>query len=128
MQAEFENAQKRWEKNRENLRVQYTASIIRGLLPLYDSFKKAVDDESDNDKIKGFYNQFMSILKSYGAEPIQVKINDSFDYSYHEALTSLERDDIPNNTIIDIIQDGWKIKKGVIRYAKVVISREPKHP
>jgi len=67
-------------------------------------------------------------LKFHKAEPIEVKVNDPFDYSYHEALSSLERGDLPNNSIIEIIQDGWKMDKNVLRFAKVIISREPAPP
>ncbi|MHA1884214.1 MAG: nucleotide exchange factor GrpE [Promethearchaeota archaeon] len=130
LQAEFENAQKRWNKSRQDLRTQYTASVLKNFLPLYDSFKKAIDteNESENKILTGFYNQFMSTFKSYGAEPIQVKINDPFDYSYHEALTTVEKEDLPENTILEIIQDGFKYGKEVIRYTKVITSRKPKPP
>ena len=46
----------------------------------------------------------------------------------HEALTSIERDDVPENSIIDIIQEGWKLNKDILRYTKVVISKKPKPP
>jgi len=129
LQAEFENAQKRWNKNRQNLRTEYTGRTLKSFLPLYDSFKKALDGDDENKAIlKQFYDQFISILKFHNAEPIDVKINDPFDYSYHEALSSIEKDDLPNNSIIEIIQDGWKMNKDVIRYSKVIISREPKPP
>lgn len=129
LQAEFENAQKRWDKNRKNLRLQYTASVLKSLLPLYDSFKKALSDEKENMKIlKGFFDQFMSILKSHRAEPMNVKENELFDYSTQEALTSIENADIPKNTILEVIQDGWKLENDVLRYAKVIISKEPKPP
>ena len=129
LQAEFENAQKRWNKNRQNLRTEYTGRTLKTFLPLYDSFKKALDGDDENKAIlKQFYDQFISILKFHKAELIDVKINDLFDYSYHEALSSIEKDDLPNNSIIEIIQDGWKIDKDVIRYSKVIISREPTPP
>ncbi|MFX1430212.1 MAG: nucleotide exchange factor GrpE, partial [Promethearchaeota archaeon] len=130
LQAEFENAQKRWEKNRSNLRIEYTASVLKSFLPLYDSFKKAIESSNETDKnlLNGFYNQFMSIFKSYGAEPIQAEVNDPFDYSLHEALTSIEKDDVPENQILEIVQDGFKYGKEVIRYTKVIISRKPKPP
>ena len=38
LQAEFENAQKRWDKTRLNLRTEYTALVLKNFLPLYDSF------------------------------------------------------------------------------------------
>jgi len=130
LQAEFENAQKRWDKNRQNLRIEYTASALKNFLPLYDSFKKAIESADTDEKkiIDGFYNQFISIFKSYGAEPIKVKINDEFDYNIHEALTSVEKEDINENRILEVVQDGFKYGKEVIRYAKVIISRKPKPP
>ena len=128
LQAEFENAQKRWVKQRSDLRTQYTASTLKPFLPLYDSFKKAVDSEPNNENLKQFHNQLLNIFKSFKAEPIEVKINDSFDYNLHEALTSVEKEDLPENSIIDIIQDGWKIDKEILRYTKVVISKKPKPP
>jgi molecular chaperone GrpE len=130
LQAEFENAQKRWNKTQQDLRTQYIASVLKNFLPLYDSFKKALDsaDESEKHILNGFYTQFMNILKSYGAEPIKAEINDPFDYLIHEALTSIEKEDIPENSILEIVQDGWKYGKEVIRYTKVIVSRKPKPP
>ena len=129
LQAEFENANKRWDKSRKNLKIQYTASVLKSFLPLYDSFKKAIDSSSqENEVLTQFYNQFLSILKFQGAKPIEIKDDDLFDYSIHEALTSLEREDIPENSIIDIVQDGWKFDKDILRYSKVVISKKPKPP
>lgn len=129
LQAEFENAQKRWSKERQNLRIEYTASALKKFLPLYDSYKKAVDTNPDDESIAQFYNQFLNIFKFFeGAEPMKVNINDPFDYQYHEALNSIERDGVPNNTIIDIIQEGWMLGKHVLRYAKVITSRKPKPP
>ena len=130
LQAEFETAQKRWNKSRQDLRTQYTASVLKNFLLVYDSFKKAINSANETEKntLNGFYSQLMNIFKSYGAEPIEVKINDSFDYSLHEALTSVEKEDLPENSIVEIIQDGFKYGKEVIRYTKVVVSRKPKPP
>jgi molecular chaperone GrpE len=130
LQAEFENAQKRWNKSQQNLRTQYTASVLKNFLPLYDSFKKALETANETEKsiLNGFYTQFMNVFKSYGAQPIEVKVNDPFDYSYHEALTSVENEDMPENSIVEIVQDGFKYDKEVIRYTKVIISKKPKPP
>ncbi|KKM27224.1 hypothetical protein LCGC14_1576860 [marine sediment metagenome] len=131
LQAEFENAQKRWNKSRKNLRIEYTASVLKNFLAVYDSFKKALGAESteaEKQLLTSFYDQFMNVFKSYDAKPIEVKINDLFDYSLHEALTSVEKEDLPENSIIEIIQDGFKYGKEVIRYAKVIVSRKPKPP
>ncbi len=128
LQAEFENAQKRWDKSRKDLRTQYNAYVLKSFLPLYDSFQKAMESDTESESIKQFFNQFMNILKSYGAEPMQTKLNDSYDYNLHEALTSIEKEDLDENRVCEVIQEGWKLNKDVLRYAKVVISKKPKPP
>jgi len=133
LQAEFENAQKRWDRSRQELRTQNIASVLKNFLPLYDSFKKAIDSKNDQNKkeievLTQFFNQFLNICKSYQAEPIEVKCGDAFDYSIHEAVTSIEKEDAPENSIVDIIQEGWKMGKEVLRYTKVVIAKKPKPP
>ena len=60
-------------------------------------------NEIEKNTLKGFYDQFMNIFKSYGVEPIEVKINDPFNYSNHEALTTIENEDVPENTILEIV-------------------------
>jgi molecular chaperone GrpE len=128
LQAEFENTQKRWDKNRQYLKSQYTAAVLKNFLPLYDSFKKAIETSPEKEQLKQFYNQFMNILKFEGAEPMDTKKSDPYDYTYHEAITSVEKEDIEENRILDIIQEGWKFGKEVLRYAKVIISKKPKPP
>lgn len=128
LQAEFENTQKRWEKSRDHLKNQSKGTILRSFLPLYDSFKNALKNEDDNGIIQQFFKQFMNILKAFGIEPMKVEKLELFDYNKHEALTTVGRDDVPNNTIIDIIQDGIIIDKDILRYAKVIVSRIPKPP
>jgi len=128
LQAEFENTQKRWEKSRQHLRTQYTANTITNFLSLYDSFKSALKNDEKNGYIEQFYKQFMNIMKSMGAHPMHTEELQDFDYNKHEALSTIERDDLPNNKIIDIVQEGWMFQKEVIRYAKVIISRKPKPP
>lgn len=128
LQAEFENTQKRWEKSRRNLRNQYTANTLKNFLSLYDSFKSAVKNEEKNGHIEQFYKQFLNIMKSMGAHPMNTKELEVFDYNKHEALSTIERQDIPSNTIIDVVQEGWMYEKEVLRYAKVIISRKPKPP
>ncbi len=133
LQAEFENAQKRWDKSRQELRIQNIASVLKNFLPLYDSFKKAISSKTEVNKkeievLTQFFNQFLNIYKSYQAEHIEVKKGDIFDYAIHEALTSIEKEDVPENSILDIIQEGWKLGKEVLRYTKVVIAKKPKPP
>ncbi|TXT67605.1 MAG: hypothetical protein BAJALOKI1v1_40005 [Promethearchaeota archaeon] len=128
LQAEFENSQKRWDKSRKSLMNQSIANVLRNFLPLYDSFHSAIKNIESDNPIIPFYKQFMNILKSYDAHPLEINEGDKFNYDLHEALSSIEKEDMPNNSIVDVIQEGWKFKDDVLRYAKVIISRKPKPP
>ncbi|KKM82614.1 hypothetical protein LCGC14_1317780 [marine sediment metagenome] len=64
----------------------------------------------------------------YGNRRFDGKINDPFNYSLHEALTSVEKEVISEKSIVEIIQDSFKYEKEVIRYVKVIVSCKPKPP
>ncbi|SVB96212.1 uncharacterized protein METZ01_LOCUS249066, partial [marine metagenome] len=40
-----------------------------------------------------------------------------------EALTTVEKEGIEPNTIVDVIQSGYKLEGEVLRPAKVVVSK-----
>jgi len=131
--ADFENYQKRIEKNRIHLQNVVRASILRDLLKIMDSFETAIRHVENNpttnsEDIKSLYNQFLNWFKSYNVEPIPTLKGDIFDYKIHESISYLENPDLPENSIIDVVQTGWKIGKEILRYAKVVISKIPKEP
>jgi molecular chaperone GrpE (heat shock protein) len=49
---------------------------------------------------------------------------EKFDPYRHEALMVEEgRDDVPENTIVDVIEEGYFIKDKVLRPAKVRLSK-----
>ncbi len=131
LQADFENYQKRMEKNRAHIQDIERASILRSFLKIIDSFEKALEhiqnEESKNaSNIKSIYNQIINEFKSYRVERIASSKGDIFDYRIHEAISFIENPDLPENSIIDIVQTGWKIDKEILRYVKVVISKFPK--
>ncbi|MBN1216899.1 MAG: nucleotide exchange factor GrpE [Candidatus Lokiarchaeota archaeon] len=126
LQAEFENTQKRWEKSKDQLKNQSKGNIIKNFLPLYDSFKHALKNEAEHHILEQFFKQFMNILKNLGVEIMIINEKEIFDYNKHEAITTMQNNDLPNNTIIEVIQDGIKLDKDILRYAKVIVSQKQK--
>ena len=133
MQADFENYQKRMEKNRIHIQSIERAAILRDFLRIMDSFEKAIDhidntQESNFEDIKSIYNQLLNQFKRYEVEQIPASKGGEFDYKIHEAISHIENADLPENSIVDILQTGWKMNKGILRYSKVIISKIPKEP
>jgi molecular chaperone GrpE len=49
--------------------------------------------------------------------------NQSFDPNFHQAVTQKETDDVPENTITDVLQTGYLLHDRLIRPAMVVVSK-----
>lgn len=63
------------------------------------------------------------LLEKYDIEVIKPEINSLFDPNIHKAVTSQNDDKIPNNSIIALLQLGYKINDRVLRPASVVVSK-----
>ena len=51
-------------------------------------------------------------------------LDESFDFRFHEALTTVVNEDIEPHTIVDVIQAGYLIEGELLRPAKVVVSKK----
>ncbi len=51
-----------------------------------------------------------------------------FDPETMEALRAVQRDDLPEGTVVEEITAGWRDERGPVRLAQVVVSRREKTP
>jgi molecular chaperone GrpE len=63
------------------------------------------------------------LLKTNGVSVIEAQ-GKIFDPHYHEALMQVEKNDLPENTIIEELQKGYLLNGKVIRTAKVKVSKK----
>jgi molecular chaperone GrpE len=133
--ADFLNARRRLEEERLRDRERGTISHIEDLIPLCDSFEMAMSNKEAWEKIdavwrkgvEGIYAQLGSILSSNKVEAIS-PLGEHFDPTKHEALsTTLVTKAEENDTIVNVIQKGYLLKKAdgnteMIRPARVIIG------
>lgn len=133
--ADFLNARRRLEEERLRDRERGIISHIEDLIPLCDSFEMAMSNKETWEKIdavwrkgvEGIYAQLGSILASNKVEAVS-PLGEPFDPTKHEALsTALVAKAEENDTIVNVIQKGYVIKKNdgnteVIRPARVIIG------
>ena len=103
--------------------------LIFKLLSVLDSFTRAQEvisqDLKGNQIIKGFLkiqDQLREILEKEGLEEIQVKTGERFNPEIHEAVGTIESKDLPEGTIVQILQKGYRFKGKVVRPVKIKIS------
>jgi molecular chaperone GrpE len=128
--ADFENFRKRAEKEKREYQMFALSDFMYELLAILDNFDRAMshaEDQVNTDYHKGIlliYRQFKDLLEKKGLKPIET-IGRPFDPNYHEAITREERDDVPENTILEEFQKGYFFRDKLIRPAMVKVSFKP---
>ena len=131
LQAEFQNARRRAEKDRAEF-VEYAATeAVRSLLPIVDDFERGLkvetaDMEHAREYAKGMeliYQRLFEALKKLGLEPIE-SAGLAFDPHVHHAVEMVETEETADNTVIDEYQRGCNFKGRLLRPAMVRVAVE----
>jgi len=127
-QAEFENARKRASKEQQEFRDFATADAIKALLPVIDSFERALDAKSEADDFRSgielIYKQLQDALTKLGVRVISAK-GEAFDPRYHEAIEMVETTDAADHEVLEELQRGYRFKDRLLRPAMVRVAKNP---
>jgi molecular chaperone GrpE len=124
--ADFENYQKRAQRDLEQERRYVHTPLIRDLLPALDNLERAlaaVKEESPLSKgVAMVHAQLLDTLKRYGITPIEAA-NQPFDPHFHQAVMQQPAADQVPNTVLQVLEPGYRYHDRVLRPSKVVVSR-----
>jgi molecular chaperone GrpE len=127
-QAEFENARKRASKEQQDYRDFATADAIKSLLPVIDSFERALQAKSApgdfRSGIELIYKQLQDALAKLGVRAIPAK-GEPFDPHYHEAIEMVETSEAADHEVLEELQRGYKFKDRLLRPAMVRVAKNP---
>ena len=125
MRADFANTKRDEEKRRKDLVEAARFDIIGELVPTLDSFDLAITSrDSDNGKegVENIRNQLLSVLKRAGVTPFD-PLGDPFDPGKHEPMQNVPvSEKEKDNTVIEVLQRGYRTEGRVVRPAKVTIG------
>ena len=128
--AELINYRKRKDEEVSNMLKYANQDLILELLPIVDNFERAMTlANSENTELKKFLDGFnmlyvsiIDIFKKFGVEEINEK-DIPFDPTIHEALLVDENKDKENDTILEVLLKGYKLKGRIIRPAQVKVNK-----
>jgi molecular chaperone GrpE len=124
--ADYVNAKKRGDEERQSLARFAAENLALSLLPVLDSFDHALEsadgDEAWLEGIKNTHSQLMKALAQNGVEAFDPK-GQAFDPLLHEPVETLavstpEED----NIVTKVHQKGYTLHGKVIRPARVAVS------
>lgn len=123
--AEFENYKKRSEKERKGLYNSILADVVEVILPVVDNLENAAKVETEDANYKQgvelVLKQFKDVLKSKGVEEIKT-VGETFDPELHEAVSSIQDENLGEKEIAQEYRKGYKIGSKVIRHSMVVVA------
>jgi molecular chaperone GrpE len=129
LQAEFENARKRAERERAEQRDFVTAGAVEQFLPVVDNFELALKSTGTEKQLRSGVSLIVKQMEEI-LEKMQVKtvptVGELFDPRVHEALGTVERDDIPDQYVAEEVRRGYKIRERLLRPALVRVAHNPK--
>ena len=128
--ADSENFKKRLLREKEEFFKFATSAILEEIIPVMDNLDLALahgrQAEACKDLVTGVemtMNIFLDTMKKHGLEQIAA-VDVPFDPARHEALGQVERDDVDENTVCQMLQKGYMLKDRLLRPAKVMVSRK----
>lgn len=126
--AEFENYRKRTLKEKSELVLNGSASLMTAVLPVLDDMGRAIDALAKTEDTaaccEGFLliaNKLRATLEQNGMKQIETE-GQPFDTDFHEAIAMMPAaDESQKGKIMDCVQAGYMLNDKVLRHAKVVV-------
>jgi molecular chaperone GrpE len=128
VQADFENARKRGAREQQEFREYAVVDAIRALLPILDSFDRALSSNKQaaefHSGIELIHKQLHDALAKLGLRPIPAK-GEPFDPHLHQAIEMVDTTDAQDHEVLEELQRGYKFKDRLLRPAMVKVARNP---
>ena len=129
-QAEMQNMQNRYNKERAQLIKYESQSLAKDVLPAMDNLERAlatkVDDEASKQLKKGVQMTLDSLVKAMKDHGISEIIAEGvkFDPNLHQAVQTVaaENDD-QKDRVVRVLQKGYLYKDRTLRPAMVVVAQ-----
>jgi molecular chaperone GrpE len=132
--ADFENYQKRIQRDLAQERRYSYFGLARDLLLILDNLQRTLDaaqqQKEKSPLVEGvslLRSQLLDIFSHFGIVPIDAA-GRVFDPNLHEAVLQKPRADVPPGTVIQVLESGYRLHERILRPAKVVVSALPRQP
>ena len=129
--ADFDNIKKRLEREKYTAVEYANEKFAKDMVPVMDSLQGALNSaNSDADKAELFdklkegieltHKQFLTALEKHGVT--MVSHDEPFDPNIHNAVQSVDSEDVQSGQIVQTFQTGYKYKNRPLREAMVIVA------
>jgi molecular chaperone GrpE len=133
--ADMENLRRRTEREVRDARAFAISGFARDMLGVTDNLRRAVEavtaeqregaDETLKNLLEGVElteRVMHSTLERHGVKKLEPE-GQKFDPNFHQAMFEVPNPDVPNNTVVQVVQAGYQIGDRVLRPAMVGVAK-----
>ena len=128
MQADMENQRKRLQREVDKSRKFALERIMKDLLQVRDSMERGLEMADASATVESLIEgeeltlkMLAKLMEDHGLEVVD-PVGEPFDPELHEAMTVLPSKDVAENTVLEVLQKGFKLHDRLIRPARVIVS------
>ena len=130
LSAEFDNYRKRKQREIDEFKKFATETVFKQFLSVVDNLERAISSAENNkdldtllEGVKLTHKEILKIFQAFNVTPVEAE-NQKFDPNFHQAVTQKETDEVPENTVTNVLQTGYVLNDRLIRPAMVVVSKK----
>lgn len=129
LQAEIANMRRINQREREDAAKYRSQTLAASLLDVIDNLERALETEVESEDAQSLkkgvemvYNLFSQAFENEKIETIN-PLNEPFDPNFEQAVSVVPAEEgQESNTVVKVLQKGYKIDNRVIRPAMVIVS------
>lgn len=129
-EAEIQNMQNRYSKERAQLIKYESQSLAKDILPAMDNLERALSVKADDDVSKQLkkgvqmtLDSLVKAMKDHGVVEIDAE-GVKFDPTLHQAVqTVAAKNDDQKDHVVQVLQKGYQYKDRTLRPAMVVVAQ-----
>jgi len=119
--ADYQNYQKRMEKELATREHEIRRRYLVEVLDFYELLKKAADDPHPQEGLRSLLATIDHFLAREGVHYLDCK-GKPFDYKVQHALSTMENDECPEGTVLEEVKKGYLLGDTLLRPAQVIVS------
>ena len=127
LHAEWDTYRRRMNEQREEDKKRATEKLVDNLIPVVDDFERTIDYATNNgeagmlDGTKAVLNKLIDALTKGGVQVLNPQ-GEAFNALEAQAVQMIPDESVPDETVAQVFQKGYKMGTKVLRPAMVDIT------
>ena len=128
LHAEWDTYRRRMNEQHEEEKARAAEKLVEGLIPVIDDFERSIDYAEKNGEtgllggVQAVHTKMLEVLTKHGVEMIDPK-GEAFNALEALAVATVDDPSVPDETVAEVYQKGYRMGNKVIRSAMVTVTQ-----